>query len=258
MEAWIEFGRGPLFRLAFSLMVLGLLRLVLLTVAGIAEAYKRSSDKILAWGEIGRQTLAWLVPVNRLWRKRPLYSTASFLFHVGLLGVPLFLAAHLDLWQRSIGWAWSAIPQKVADGLTLLTIATGLGLFCGRVFDRRARALSRPQDYVWPLLLVVPFLTGYLCSNARLEPRAYQVMMLLHVYSGILIMLMIPFTKIAHCVLAPLSQLVSAVSWKFAPGAGDKVAATLGRAERPSWMAKAQRGEETAPAAVERKEVLSR
>ena len=30
--------------------------------------------------------------------------------------------------------------------------------------------------------------------------------MLLHVYSADLIMLLIPFTKIAHCVLAPLSQ----------------------------------------------------
>ena len=26
METWIEFGRGPLFRFAFALMVLGLLR----------------------------------------------------------------------------------------------------------------------------------------------------------------------------------------------------------------------------------------
>jgi len=64
--------------------------------------------------------------------------------------------------------------------------------------------------------------------------------MLLHVYSGNLIMLMIPFTKIAHCVLAPLSQLVTALSWKFVPGAGDNVAATLGCADLPSWAEKSR------------------
>jgi len=258
VEAWIEFGRGPLFRLAFSLMVLGLLRVFLLTMAGIAEAYWRSPDKIIAWGEIARQTIAWLVPVGRLGRKRPLYSAASFLFHVGLLLVPFFLTAHVLLWQRSTGWAWPALSQKLADGLTLLTIVAGLGLFCGRLLDPRARALSRRQDYLWPLLLAVPFATGYLCSNAALGPSTYQTMMLLHVYSGDLIMLMIPFTKIAHCVLAPLSQLVTAVSWKFVPGAGDRVTATLGLADRPSWMEKARRGVEIAAPAPERKEVCAR
>ena len=61
-------------------------------------------------------------------------------------------------------------------------------------------------------------------------------MMLLHVYSADAIMLMIPFTKLAHCVLAPLSQAVTAVAWKFPAGAGDRVAATLGYADRPSWL----------------------
>ena len=66
--------------------------------------------------------------------------------------------------------------------------------------------------------------------------------MLLHVYSADLIMLMIPFTKIAHCVLAPLSQTVTAVAWKFVPGAGERVAATLGYADRPIWAEQARSG----------------
>jgi hypothetical protein len=82
--------------------------------------------------------------------------------------------------------------------------------------------------------------------------------MLLHVYSADLIMLMIPFTKIAHCVLAPLSQLVTAISWKFVPGAGDRVAATLGHADQPSWSENARlRTEEAAPASQSR-EVCAR
>ena len=52
--------------------------------------------------------------------------------------------------------------------------------------------------------------------------------MLVHVYAGDLIMLMIPFTKIAHCVLMPLSQLVTSIAWKFPAGAGDRVAGDTG------------------------------
>ena len=249
MEAWAEFGRGPLFRLAFCLMVLGLLRVFILAIVGIGEAYRRSPDRIVPWKEVARQTLGWLTPVGRLWRDRPAYSTISVLFHAGLLAVPVFLFAHVLLWQRWTGMTWPTLPQRVADWLTLLTIGAGVGLFAGRVFHRGARALGRVQDYGWPLLLAIPFATGYICSHAALAPRTYQALMLAHVWAADLIFVMVPFTKIAHCVLAPLSQMVTAVSWKFVPGAGDRVAATLGHADLPTWVENART---SAPTEVEK------
>lgn len=236
MESWIEFGRGPLFRIAFSLMLLGLARIFALTVLGLVEAYGRSSDKIVNWGEVRRQTIAWLFPINRLWTQRPGYSTVSFFFHVGLLLVPFFLAAHVLLWKHAAGFAWPALPQRLSNYLTLVAILAGLGLFLGRVTIAGARKLSRRQDLAWPLLLVVPFITGYVCSNLAIRPTTYDAMMLVHIYAANLILLLIPFTKIAHCVLAPLSQLVTAIAWKFPAGAGDRVAATLGYADRPTWV----------------------
>jgi nitrate reductase gamma subunit len=248
VEAWIEFGRGPLFRLCFALMILGLLRILALTVIGIAESYRRNPDKIVPWKGIVKQTLGWLLPVRKLWSKRPVYSAISVLFHAGLLLVPFFLAAHVLLWKRSVGFAWPALPQPVADWLTLLVIATALGLILGRAAHAGARSLSRFQDYAWLVLLAVPFATGYICANAAIGPKGYQAGMLLHVYSADLVMVLIPFTKIAHCVLAPLSQLVTGVAWKFPAGAGDRVAATLGYADRPTWLPKARLGEVAAPA----------
>jgi nitrate reductase gamma subunit len=252
MEAWIDFGRGPLFRLAFALMLLGLMRIFTLTIIGILEAYRRNSDHIVPWKEVARQTVGWLVPVGRLWKNRPGYSLISVAFHAGLLLVPVFLAAHILLWRRTTGLAWPAIPQPLADALTLLTIGAGLALFLGRACARSSRALSRAQDYLWPLLLIVPFATGYTCSHAALSPAAYQAFMLLHIDSAVLILALIPFTRIAHCVLQPLSQVVTAVSWKFVPGAGEKVAATLGYAGRPAWVENAR---SAAPAGAEEKEV---
>jgi nitrate reductase gamma subunit len=149
------------------------------------------------------------------------------------------------------------MPQPLANWLTLLTAGAALGLFFGRVLHRSARALSRPQDYFWPLLLAIPFVTGYACANLAIGPQAYRTSMLVHVYSANLIMAMMPFTKIAHCVLAPLSQTVTAVSWKFVPGAGDRVAATLGHKDRPIWVEKS-RSAASAALDDERKETCAK
>ena len=247
MTTWIEFGRGPLFRLCFALMLLGLARILVLTSLGIVEAYKRNPDKIVPWKEIRNKTFAWLVPIGRLWRQRPFYSVCSFLFHAGMIATPLFLASHVLLWKNSVGFGWPPIPQGLANWLTLLVIVTALGLFLGRVLDSRARPVSRAQDYLWPLLIATPFVTGYIASNALISPRTYQQLMLVHIYCGDAIMLMVPFTKIAHCVLMPLSQVVTAVAWKFPAEAGDRVIETLGFKDLPTWMPKSRLSTAQAP-----------
>ena len=234
MDGWLEFARGPLFRLCFTLMLLGLVRAVALSTIGIGVALHRAGDRVVPWRDAWSKTINWLFPVRRLWRTRPVYSSISFLFHIGLILVPLFYSAHLMLFRESVGFAWPwALPQELAHVLTMLTIATAVLLFLGRAFDRRSRALSRRMDYIWPLLLAIPFLTGHLCAEGTLSPSGYQTSMLIHLLSANLIMLMIPFSKIAHCVLMPLSQFVNSVAWKFPKGAGDRVAATLGKKEVP-------------------------
>lgn len=248
MEPWIQFGRGPLFAAAFSLMVLGLIRTLLLTSLNLAEVYKKSWDRLVNWKDVTRQTANWLVPIPRLWRGRPVYSTLSFLFHVGLLLVPLFLGAHVLLWRSAVGFGWKPLPQRWADWLTIAALTTGFGLIVGRATSSASRRISRQQDYFWPSLLLVPFATGFLCTHAAISANTYQSLMLLHVYSADLIIVLIPFTKIAHCVLEPFSQAVSTVAWKFPSGAGDRVAATLGYADRPSWAPQARLTKPAQPA----------
>jgi nitrate reductase gamma subunit len=258
LESWIDFGGGPLFRLCFSLLALGLLRILFLTLWGAAQAYQQNPDRILPWKDMLVRTASWLVPVTHLVIRRPFYSAVSFAFHVGLIVTPLFLAAHVLLWRRALGFGWPALPQSWANWLTTAAIASGLALFAGRAGHRGARALSRGQDYLWPLLLIVPFLTGYGASNLALSPKAYQAVMLVHIYSGNLILVLIPFSKIAHCVLMPLSHLVTGISWKFPDGAGDRVAATLGHADCPSWVDKARLGAPKSRTAVHSVEVYAK
>lgn len=233
MEAWLDFARGPLFRFSFAVMTLGLLRIFVLDIYGAVEAYRKAGDKVMPWKLVVNRTLQWVVPINRVFKNRPVYSVLSILFHVGLLLVPIFLFAHVQLWQKAIGISWPSLPKEVADILTLLTLVCAIALFIGRVASRPSSFISRKQDYLWPLLLSVPFATGYICSNVGVSPTVYQLSMLAHVLSGGLIFILIPFTKIAHCVLMPFSQLISTLAWKFPPDTDEDVCTTLNKKGAP-------------------------
>jgi nitrate reductase gamma subunit len=233
MSDFLEFAKGPLFRLCFMIMILGLARMIFLDLWGAYKAYKKAGDKIMPWKLIISRTWEWLFPVKRLSRNFQLYSVLSILFHVGLIIVPIFLYAHIDLWKQSVGISWPALPYLWALWLTVATIVFAVSLIAGRLIIKQARTLSKKQDYLWLILLLIPFVTGFICANLNIDPQTYQFFILVHVLSGELIFILIPFSKIAHCVLEPLSQLISALAWKFPPETDENICTTLNKKGAP-------------------------
>lgn len=233
MEGLLEFAKGPLFRISFAVMMLGLLRILFLDMWGLIEATRKAGDKNIPWKQAFGKTLSWLFPIRRLGAKRPIYSVMSVIFHIGMIIVPIFLVAHVQLWQKSLGFGWLTLNKNLADLLTIMTIIGGAGLFIGRIAFIESRKLSRKQDYLWPLLLLVPFITGFICANSFINPAGYRFFMLIHVLSGDLIFLLLPFTKIAHCVLMPFSQFIITVAWRFPADTDEAVCTTLNKKGAP-------------------------
>jgi hypothetical protein len=58
-------------------------------------------------------------------------------------------------------------------------------------------------------------------------------MVLLHVLGGDLVLIMIPTTKIAHCVLYPFTQLLFQLGWHFPADTGRHVAIALRKENEP-------------------------
>jgi nitrate reductase gamma subunit len=224
----LEWARGPAFVACFTLMVLGLARNLLVTIWGIIRAMLKAGDKNIPWKNLIFASLAWLLPFKKL-KERLWYSLASILFHVGLIIVPVFLIEHVALWRRGIGFSWPAIGQSLADGLTLLTLAATIALLAGRLGNRNARALNRSQDVILVLLIALPFASGFVAAHPSLNPFNYHATMLVHVLSSNLLMCLIPFTKLCHCILLPLTQIVAEVGWHFPPEAGRRVSESLGK-----------------------------
>jgi nitrate reductase gamma subunit len=110
-----------------------------------------------------------------------------------------------------------------------MTVVMIFMLLIGRLSSREARALTRPQDIVLLCLIAVPFISGFLAAHPLYNPFAYDATMLVHVLSANLIMCLVPFTKLCHAAILPLTQIVAEVGWHFPPLSGKKVRVSLGK-----------------------------
>jgi nitrate reductase gamma subunit len=225
IDGWIAFAKGPLFAVTFLVMVLGLGRQVLLQ-GYLLSVKKGRRLRQAPWRRIAKETWSWAIPIRHIERGSVLYSVASYLMHVGIVIVPLLLIDHVALWERFLGLSLPAIGKGVANVLTLLTVGCGLLLLALRTFQARHRLVSAASDYLLLVLVLLPFLSGYLASHPRVNPFPWNVVMLTHLLSAELLLVLTPFTKLSHVVLFFFDRL-SAVHWQLRPGAGDRVAEAL-------------------------------
>jgi hypothetical protein len=212
--------------------VAGLIRHAVLTVWELRAMYRRAGDRRMPYRQLLLATARWLVPITRV-RQRFLFSLTTLTFHVAIIVVPLLLAGHIALVEASVGLAWPAIGDRVADGLTLAAIAAALLLVVQRAAARDTRALSRFQDYALPLIVAVPFASGFLLMHPAWNPIPHQATMLTHALSADVLLVLMPLTKLSHMVLLPATQAVSELAWHFPADAGRLVGVALGREDQP-------------------------
>jgi nitrate reductase gamma subunit len=225
MEAWIDFAKGPLFAITFLIMILGLARLVIIQIYNLIIC-KGGRLKNAAWKSILSDAVTWFFPIRHLIKGTIIFSAFSFLFHIGIILVPVFLVDHIVLWEGFLKLNLPSLGKGFADFLTLFTICCILVLLCMRIFVKRQRSMSMRMDYFLLILILIPFASGYLASHPGSNPFTWESMMLVHLLSAELLFVLIPFTKLAHIVLYFFDR-ISGLHWQLRPGAGDKVAGAL-------------------------------
>ena len=198
MYKFYEILTGPGLWLAFIVFIGGLiLRLTYLF------ALSREKDKVfynhmsLGWGlrSIGH----WLIPLGSAsMRNQPVFSVVFSIFHICLLGVPLFLSAHNILWDEAFGISLWSMPDRWADALTIVIMGTVAFLFIRRLARPEVRIITGFWDYFLLVLTLLPFLTGYLAYH---QWGPYKIMLIFHVLSAEILLIVIPFSKLAHVFL---------------------------------------------------------
>ncbi len=188
------FARGPLVWTAFIVLLLGsAYKLVRMLV-------RAKKDKVvypyMSLRFSLRSLLHWLIPfANRSTRLNPGMTLATFAFHVCLLVTPVLLMAHNVLLYESWKVRLPTLPGSVADAMTLVVIFVALFFLARRLFVPAAAYVTSPSDWVVLLIAVAPFVTGFIATQGWLH---YETMVLLHIFSGALWLMAIPFTRLSH------------------------------------------------------------
>ncbi len=203
----IDFLTGPMLWFSLAVCFGGLLVRVILYIKGLdwkldRVAYKPHMGRGLC-GAL-RSIRCWLTPMGTYgWRQQPFMAVGFFLFHIGAVLVPLFLVGHNIILKESFGFSLPVIPSWLADALTIGVLIGAVMLAFRRFALTEVRILTTAYDWFILAVSVAPFLTGFM---ARLQVGDYQLWLTMHILTGELLLILIPFTKLSHIVLFFMSR----------------------------------------------------
>ena len=160
----------------------------------------------------------------------------AVLFHWGILVVFLGHLIAFLFPQATLAWHSSAV-RLIADEVVIFTfglsVLIGLtGLFIRRMSRPRIRVVTSRMDIAIELLLIAQFVLGlwialgyrwgyywfaadmspYLWSIVKLSPQidaisAMPLVIKTHIVGALVILLMIPFTRLVHLLVAPFHYI---------------------------------------------------
>jgi nitrate reductase gamma subunit len=143
-----------------------------------------------------RSILHWIIPfANVSMRKQPVMTAVAFIFHLCLLITPIFLLAHNVMLRESWGIKWWSLPPIAADIMTVAVVIGGLFFIGRRLRLPEVKNVTTYSDFLLIALVLAPFVTGFIAYH---QWFAYKTMVILHIVTGALMLMAIPFTRLAH------------------------------------------------------------
>ena len=198
-----SFVAGPMAWLAFLLFIGGsLFRLGRMLY--LVATKERFIFTYMSWKYSLRSILHWVTPfATANWKLHPLLTLVTFTFHICLLATPLFLLAHIILWDEAWNLSWWAIPDGLADSMTVVVIVSCLFFLARRLRQPEVRYVTTASDFVILAMVALPFLTGFIAYHQWFN---YKVFLILHMLSGEVLLAAIPFTRLSHMLFSPFTR----------------------------------------------------
>lgn len=197
-----QFVTGPLAWLSFGVFFIGCLVRIVQYIRGLHWQMDRVTySKNVSYGVKGalRSIVYWLIPFGtHSWRRKPGFTVIFFGFHFGLIFTPVFLQAHNILLKERWGFSLLTISDQTADILTLVTILAAVFIVLRRIALPEVRILTSAYDILLLIIVVAPFITGFLASHIV---SGYRFWLIMHIVCAEIMLIVIPFTKLSHIVL---------------------------------------------------------
>lgn len=203
MHDLYNFVSGPLVWVAFAVFFFGCLyRLIRMLV--LVNQKEKFIFSYMSLKYSLRSILHWSVPfATENMRQHPVMTIVTFAFHFCLIVTPLFLLAHVILWDEAWHFSWGHLPEGLTDIMTLVVIFGCFFFLVRRLKLPEVQFVTSASDYIILGIVAAPFITGFLAYHQWFN---YPFFMILHILSGEIMLITIPFTRLAHMVLAPFTR----------------------------------------------------
>ncbi|MBE0425930.1 MAG: nitrate reductase [Nitrospirae bacterium] len=192
-----SFVRGPLVWIAFLVFIVGSAYRIYVMISTV-----KKEKLVLPYMSLRysiRSILHWVIPFGSVnWRRHPVITIVTFLFHICLVFTPIFLLSHNILWHESWGISWWTLPESLADIMTLIVIFSCVFFFFRRIIASEVRFVTYPSDFLILAIAFLPFLTGFLAYHQWLLP--HEAMVNLHILFGAIMLIAVPFSRIIHMI----------------------------------------------------------
>lgn len=203
----LDFLYGPLLYIAVAVFVIGMIARVVLYINGLSQKLDRVAYKPqMGLGIKGalHSIVKWLIPGGtRAWRINPFMTAVFFMFHAGMILLPLFLLQHAVVIEYMFGISLPTLPGALADILSVLALLGFFGLVYRRFAVASAKALTTKQDWFVLIVAGLPLITGIMF---RFNVSGYAFWEFAHILTAEIFLIIAPFTKLSHIVLFFMSR----------------------------------------------------
>jgi len=197
----LEFARGPALAVSAAVFAAGLAW----RLYGIFRRPGRPDHSLprrtdLAAGGL-RAVFAKMLPPKGV-KIRGAQMLNAYAYHIALALIAFGFAPHIAFIARYLGFGWPALPDALTYLATAIAVVGLLAALAARLSDGVLRLLSNFDDYFSWAVTMLPLLTGM----ALLPMPAEPVPLAIHLLSLELLLVWLPFGKLAHAALVFVSR----------------------------------------------------
>jgi nitrate reductase gamma subunit len=203
MHDMYQFVSGPLARLAVTVFIVGsLYRLIQMLV--LVHRKEKFIFSFMSWKYSLRSIFHWIIPFAAVnMQMHPIMTIVTFTFHLCLLITPVFLLSHGVLWDEYWNIRLWRLPDTLSDIMTLAVIGCCVFFWVRRLKMPEVRYLTSASDYGLLSIVAAPFVSGFIAYHQWID---YPLFMVVHILSGDILLMAIPFTRLSHMLFSPFTR----------------------------------------------------
>lgn len=208
----LDFARGPALWASLAILLAGVAWRIwaIFRIGTTADFSEPRSKRLLAgaWGAI----IGRMVPQREFRNSATLATSNAYVYHIGLAVIVFGYLPHVYFVERLTGLSWPPLPPSIVYAAVALTCVSLLIALLYRLTDPVLRLISSFDDYFSWLVAFLPLVTGMAALNQPFMPDAsqgpppYPLPLAIHLLSVELLLVWLPFGKLAHSFLVFISR----------------------------------------------------